>query len=91
LAPDRFSELDGLTKEAGQVVFVSRNRRTIENTAPVTNPIKLPAGDWYVNASGGVQDFERILDLCQKRLDVPVGFMEELKRKTILRPETRYA
>ena len=90
LSPDRFSELEGLTKLAGHVVYVSANLRKIENTAPGSNPIELPCGGWYVNAGGGVVDFEIILDLCRKQLGLPVGFVEELKRKTILRPEIKY-
>ena len=87
LSADRFSELEGLTKEGGQVVFVSSNRRIIENTAGIANPVKLSSGDWYVNASGGVRDFEIILDLAARRLGTTVGFVEQLKQRTNLRPE----
>ncbi len=87
LSPDRFSELEGLTKEGGQVVFVSSNRRIIENTAGITNPVKLSNGNWYVNAAGGVRDFEIILDIAARRLGTTVGFVEQLKQRTILRPE----
>jgi len=90
LLPDRFSELEGLTKEGGQVVFVSTDLRKIENTAALTNPVRLSNGNWYVNACGGLKDFEIILNLAQKRLGLPVGFVEELKRRTILRPEKQF-
>ena len=90
LSPNQFQDLEGLTKEGGQIVFISSDKRKIENSAPASNPIKLPNGGWYVNASGGVKDFELILDLSRQRLGLPVGFVEELKRKTILRPEVDF-
>ena len=89
-SPENFSELEGLTREAGHVVFVSADRRKIENTAPNANPKKLPSGNWYVNIAGGQQEFEIVVDTAQKRLGLPISFVAELKRKTILRPEVEY-
>lgn len=90
ISSDRFSSLDGLTRENGQVIYVSADKRKIENSAPNAKAIKLPEGNWYVNASGGEKDFEIIVDSARKMLGLPVGFIEELKRKTILRPEVHY-
>ena len=59
----------------------------IENTAGITNPVKLSNGNGYVNASEGVRDFEIILDLAATRLGTTVAFVERLKQRTILRPE----
>lgn len=86
---ERFSELEGLTREGGQVVFVSADKRKIENSALQTKPMKLPSGKWYVNASGGKGDFEIIIDASRTRLQLSVGFVEDLKRKTILRPRVK--
>ena len=44
MSPERFSELEGLTREGGQVVFVSADKRKIENSALQTKPMKLPSG-----------------------------------------------
>lgn len=82
-----FSVLEGLTREGGQIVFVSSDKRKIENTAPNAKPVKLPSGNWYVNAAGGKVEFEIIIDSSRKHLRLPVGFVEELKRITILRPD----
>lgn len=86
----QFAVLEGLTREGGQIVFVSSDRRKIENTAPNAKPMKLPSGDWYVNAAGGKVEFEIIIDSSRRHLGLPVGFVEELKRRTILRPEIDY-
>ena len=81
----QFSALEGLTREGGQIVFVSSDKRKIENTAPNAKPVKLPSGNWYVNAAGGKVEFEIIIDSSRRHLGLPVGFVEELKRKTIFR------
>jgi hypothetical protein len=83
IAPDRFHLLEGLTKESGQVLFVSADRRKIENSGDTTKSIRLKNGDWYINASGGQHDFEVIIDRCQKILALSPGIVEEIKRKTI--------
>ena len=85
----QFSALEGLTREGGQIVFVSSDKRKIENTAPNAKPVKLPSGNWYVNAAGGKVEFEIIIDSSRRHLGLPVGFVEELKRKTIFRPEIK--
>lgn len=86
--PQKFSELEGLTKENGREIYVSSDERRISESASETKPVRLSNTQWFINAHIGQQDAPIIIDAARKLLGLSAGFGEELKKHTILTPSS---
>ena len=58
--PDGFSKCDGITKEQGRAIFISRSKDQIERTSESARPEPLFDSGYFVNVQGGLNDFDLV-------------------------------
>jgi len=83
VAPDRFASLDGLTKQNGRTIYVSKDESRIRESAEATKPVRIKDSIWFVNAQVSKHDAAILIDTSRNLLGLSASFSEELKQMTI--------
>jgi negative regulator of replication initiation len=87
--PDGFSKCDGITKEQGRAIFISRSKDLIERTSESARPEPLFNSGYFVNVQGGLHDFEKLLDQICRKLNFSRTIYSAFSKK-MMRANTNY-